>query len=108
VSLGIALVDRQSILQEILRIEAEIRTIRRNPEHVRIKHNLDKLEKRRFGSRTVSVQSPDDPDKTMEVRVNSQEMLEITSRYRRMRTEFDVQVGELLAQKERLQKQLYA
>ena len=56
----------------------------------------------------MSVQSPDDPDKTMEVRVNSQEMLEITSRYRRMRTEFDVQVGELLAQKERLQKQLYA
>ena len=81
--------------------------MRRDPVYAKIKNNLDKLEKRRFGSVTVNVPSPDDPEKLVEVRCNSSEMREIISKYREMRAEFDDQIGELLIRKESLQKQLF-
>ena len=81
--------------------------MRRDPVYAKIKNNLDKLEKRRFGSVTVNVPSPDDPEKMVEVRCNSSEMREIVSKYREMRAEFDDQIGELLIRKESLQKQLF-
>jgi len=105
--LGIVISDRRSILQEILENEAQIKTMRRDPVYVKIMHNLDKLEKRRFGSVTVNVPSPDDPEKVVEVRCNSPEMREIVSNYKEMRAEFDDRMGELLARNARLQKKLF-
>ena len=104
---GLVLTDRTSILSEILKIEAQIKMMRRDPVYAKIMHNLDKLEKRRFGSVTVNVPSPDDPEKVVEVRCNSPEMREIISKYKEMRAEFDDQIGELLTRKARLQKQLF-
>ena len=105
--LGIVISDRRSILQEILENEAQIKTMRRDPVYVKIMHNLDKLEKRRFGSVTVNVPSPDDSEKVVEVRCNSPEMREIVSNYKEMRAEFDDRMGELLARNARLQKKLF-
>ena len=105
--LEIVMADRRSILQEILENDAHINTMRRDPVYARIKNNLDKLEKRRFGSVTVNVPSPDDPGKVVEVRCNSSEMREIISKYKEMRAEFDVQIGELLVRKTSLQEQLF-
>jgi len=105
--LRFAMADRRSILQEILENDAQISRVRRDPVYAKIKNNLDKLEKRRFGSVTVNVPSPDDPEKLVEVRCNSSEMREIVSKYREMRAEFDDQIGELLIRKESLQKQLF-
>ena len=99
--------DRRSILQEILDIDAQLYRVRRDPVYVKIKSNLDKLEKRRFGSVTVNVPSPDDPETLVEVRINSSEMKEIISKYREMRTEFDDQISEILIRKADLQKQLF-
>jgi hypothetical protein len=99
--------DRRSILQEILESDAQINRVRRDPIYARIKNNLDKLEKRRFGSVTVNIPSPDDPVKIVEVRCNSPEMREIISKYKEMRAEFDDQIGELQTRKESLQKQLF-
>ena len=105
--LGIVMADRRSILQEILENEAQVKRMRRDPVYVKIMHNLDKLEKRRFGSVTVNVPSHDDPEKVVEVRCNSPEMREIISKYKEMRAEFDDRMGELLARNARLQKQLF-
>lgn len=99
--------DRRSILQEILENDAHINTMRRDPVYARIKNNLDKLEKRRFGSVTVNIPSPDDPGKIVEVRCNSPEMREIILKYKEMRAEFDDQIGELQTRKARLQEQLF-
>ena len=99
--------DRRSILQEILENDAQINRVRRDPVYARIKNNLDKLEKRRFGSVTVNVPSPDNPGKVVEIRCNSSEMREIVLKYRDMRAEFDDQIGELLTRKASLQKQLF-
>jgi len=81
--------------------------MRRDPVYARIKNNLDKLEKRRFGSVTVNIPSPDDPEKIVEVRCNSPEMREIILKYKEMRAEFDDQIGELQTRKARLQEQLF-
>ena len=105
--LGLVMADRRSILQEILNNEAQIRMMKRDPVYRKIMHNLDKLEKRRFGSVTVNVPSPDDPEKVVEVRCNSPEMREIISKYKEMRAEFDDKIGKLLTRKAKLQKQLF-
>ena len=105
--LGLVIADRRSILQEILKNEAQIKMMRRDPVYRKIMHNLDKLEKRRFGSVTVNVPSHDDTVKVVEVRCNSPEMREIISKYKVMRAEFDDQMGELLTRNARLQKQLF-
>jgi hypothetical protein len=81
--------------------------IMRDPVYAKIMHNLDKLEKRSFGSVTVNVPSPNDPEKVVEVRYNSPEIREIISKYKELQAEFDDQIGEILARKARLQKQLF-
>ncbi len=101
------LVDRKSLLREILRIEGEIKIKRRDPKYVWIKHNIFSLETRRFGSHTVSIASPDDPETTLEMRNNSQEMRDTLSRYKEMRTEFDDQVDEMVVRRTKLQRQLF-
>ena len=101
------LIDRKSVLREILKIEGKIKSMKRNPRYVRIKSSIFSLESRRFGSQTVSIESPDDPETTLEIRNNSQEMRDTISRYKEMRTEFDDQLDDLLIQKARLQKQLF-
>ncbi len=101
------LVDRKSLLREILKIESEIKMKRRDPRYVWIKHNIFTLEGRRFGSHTVSIASPDDPDAILEMRNNSQEMKDILTRYKDMQAEFDKQVDVLVVQKAKLQRQLF-
>jgi hypothetical protein len=101
------LVNRKSLLREILKIEGEIKMKRRDPKYVWIKHNIFSLEGRRFGSHTVSIASPDDPEIILEMRNNSQEMRDVLSRYKEMRTEFDVQVDEMVVRKTKIQRQLF-
>jgi hypothetical protein len=102
------LVDRKSLLREILRIEGEIKKKRREPRYVWIKHNIFSLESRRFGSHTVSIASPDDPETILEMRNNSQELRDILSRYKKMQSEFTVQLDEMAIRKAKLQNQLFA
>jgi hypothetical protein len=101
------LIDRKSVLREILKIEGEIKTMRRDPKYVRIKHGIFSIESRRFGSHTVSVAAPDDPETTLEIKNNSPEMKDTLSRYKEMRTEFDDQLDDLVVRKAKLQRQLF-
>jgi len=94
-------------LQEILEIEDQLNGVRRDPVYLRIKNILNKMEKRRFGSVTVNVPTPDDPEKLVEVRCNSSEMREITSKYREMRAEFEDQISEILIRRASLQRELF-
>jgi len=89
-----------------LKIEDEMKTMKRNPRFVKIKRNIDSLKTRRFGTRTVTVAAPENMETTLELRNNSQEMRDTISRYREMRIEFDDQLDELMVRKVRLQRQL--
>jgi hypothetical protein len=44
--MGIVLLDRKDLLDEILRVEGEISEMRRSPAYLRIKRNLRYLESR--------------------------------------------------------------
>lgn len=101
------LVDRKAILDEIIRIEDQINSMRRDPTYLKIKHNLNLLEVRRFGRVTVYVASPDNLEKTLELKNKSQEMRETISRYKEMRNDFDTQMDNLYVEKVRLQGQLF-
>jgi hypothetical protein len=97
------------VLREILKIEGKIKTMRRNPKYVRIKSSIFSLESRRFGSHMVmvSIAAPDDPETTIDIKNNSQEMRDTISRYKEMRTEFDDLLDALMARKQSLQRQLF-
>ncbi len=81
---------------------------RREPRYVWIKHNIFSLEGRRFGSHTVSIASPDDPDTILEMRNNSQEMRDTLSRYKEMQAEYTEELDKLVIRKTKLQRQLFA
>jgi len=101
------LIDRKNILREILNIEDQINMLRRNPTYLKIKYNLDYLKARRFGSKIVSIASPDDLDKILKMRKYSLEMKNTILRYRERQADFDVQMDNLHNEKGRLQKQLF-
>jgi hypothetical protein len=101
------LIDRKLVLREILQIEGKIKTMRRNPKYVKIKSSIFSLESRRFGSHMVSIAAPDDPETTIDIKNNSQEMRDTISRYKEMRTEFDDLLDALMARKQSLQRQLF-
>ena len=100
------MVDRKSILDEIMRIEGQINTIRRDPTYLKVKRNLNYLESRRHG-RTTVVASPDDLEKTLEMKNNSLEMRETILRYRERQRYFNVQMDNLHLEKEKLRDQLF-
>jgi hypothetical protein len=102
------LVDRKAILEEILEIEDQINSMRRDPTYLKIKHNINHLEVRRFGRVSVYVASPDNLEKTLELKNKSQEMRDTIFLYKDMRNDFDIQMNNLYVEKTRLQEQLFA
>jgi hypothetical protein len=102
------LVDRKAILEEILSIEVQIKSMRREPTYLKINRNLNHLEARRYGRNTVHVASPDNLEKTLELKNRSPEMRETISRYKEMQNNFEVQIDNLYVEKARLQDLLFA
>jgi len=90
-----------------LRIESQIKTMRKDLTYRKIKRNLRYLEMRRFGRSTLKVASPDDLEKTLEIRSNSPEKRKITLRYKERKKDFEAQLEDLRVEKTRLQEQLF-
>ena len=92
---------------EILQLEAEINTLRKNLTYRKNKHYLKLLDGSRFGSTMMSVPSLEDPSIMVQIRKNSREMKEIHSKYKASQSEFTVQMDDLHNQKAILQEQLF-
>lgn len=101
------LADRNSILQEILEIEGQISLMRRDHTYLVIKRNLSYLEELRWWGQTVSIPYPDDLEKNVELRSNSQEMKGILLRYRERKTEFEAQLNKLHSKRAKLEANLF-
>jgi hypothetical protein len=82
--------------------------MRREPTYLKINRNLDHLETRRYGRNTVHVASPDNLEKTLELKNRSPEMRETILRYKEMQNNFEVQMDNLYVEKVRLQDLLFA
>jgi hypothetical protein len=101
------LTNRKKILLEILQLEEKINTLGKNPTYRKNKHYLNLLDRSRFGSSMISVPSPDEPTIMLRIKINSQEMKEIHSKYGIRQSEFTMQMDELHSQKARLHEQLF-
>ena len=100
------LLDRASVLQEILRIENELRILRLNPTYRALKENLTGLRRKNFGSSIVVIASPDDLTNKLRMRINSSEMRALVSRYKERQSEFENKMINLETRKDELEKTL--
>ena len=98
--------ERRAILLRILEIEANIKNIEHGKDFLRTRRDLKTLENARSGGGRVVVSSPEDLDKTMEIRKNSVEVGECIARYKeRMRGDSEL-INSLNLEKKRLKKEL--
>ena len=100
-------INRQTILLEILSIDNEINAINRDRTYLTIKNNLNSLEKKKFGSSITKVMSPDDFNKVLTLRSNSPKMRALISRYRERREEYEDELTRLQSRKTKLKRQLF-
>ena len=84
-----------------------MRDIKKNPDYITTQRNLRYLEEKRFGSKLVTVASPEDHSVNLSVRRSSIEFQDIILRYREKQTEFNERMNALTSRRKRLIKQLF-
>jgi len=99
--------SKADILEEILRIEDEIRRIKKDSTYLSIRRNLRNLESIGFGNPTVTIPSPDDLDVHVMVPRRSSEMKDIISRYRERRSEYEERIMRLFGRRKKLEEELF-
>jgi hypothetical protein len=101
------LLDRNKILEDILDIESQLSIMKKNPAHKVTQRNLRYLEEKRFGSKDITVDSPEDSGMKLTMRRHSQEFKNTILRYKEKQTMFDEQMNVLTSRRKRLMKQLF-
>jgi hypothetical protein len=101
------LLDRNKILEDILDIETQMNIMKKNPAYKVTQRNLRYLEEKRFGSKVITVDSPEDLGVKLSMRRNSLEFKNTILRYREKQTVFDEQMNVLTSRRKRLIKQLF-
>lgn len=91
-----------------MEIDDEINRIKSDSTYRRVKRNLRILRDARTGGRLIRVRSPDDTDRFIEVRRNSEEMKEVLSKYEDMVEKYTKRVRNLIKEKADLEKNLFA
>jgi hypothetical protein len=81
--------------------------MKKNPDYITTQRNLRYLEEKRFGSKSVTIASPEDHSVNLSVRRSSVEFQDIILRYREKQTEFNERMNVLTSRRKRLIKQLF-
>jgi len=100
--------SRKSTLIKIMEIDNEINRIKSDSTYRRVRRNLRILKEARTGGRLIRVRSPDDIDRFIEVRRNSEEMKEVLSKYEDLVDDDTQRVRNLAKEKAELEKHLFA
>ena len=100
--------SRKSTLIKIMEIDYEMSKIKSDSTYRRVRRNLRMLRETRTGGRLIRVRSPDDIDRFIEVRRNSEEMKEVLSKYEDMSEAYTQLVRNLAKEKAELEKILFA
>ena len=100
--------SRKSTLIKIMEIDDEINRIKSDSTYRRVRRNLRILKETRTGGRLIRVRSPDDIDRFIEVRKNSEEMKQVLSKYEDMVDDYTKRVRNLAKEKAELEKILFA
>jgi len=100
--------QRRATLLRILEIEEDIKNIEHSREYILLKKNLKLLENSRNGGSVVVVSSPEDLNRTIEMRRNSGELELCIAKYReRIRRDAE-RIDGLNSEKSRLKRELQA
>jgi hypothetical protein len=98
--------ERRAILLRILEIETNVKNIEHSKDFLRAKRDLKTLENARSGGGRIVVSSPEDLDRTVEIRRNSVEVGECIAKYKeRMRGDSEM-INSLNLEKTRLKREL--
>ena len=100
--------SRKSTLIKIMEIDDEINRIKSDSTYRRVRRNLRILKEARTGGRLIRVRSPDDIDRFIDVRRNSEEMKEVISKYEDMVEDYTQRVRNLVKEKAQLENNLFA
>ena len=100
--------SRKSTLMKIMEIDDKISRIKSDSTYRRVRRNLRMLKEARTGGRLIRVRSPDDIDRFIEVRRNSEEMKQVLSKYEDMNEDYSQRVRNLANEKAELEKSLFA
>jgi hypothetical protein len=93
---------------KIMEIDDKISRIKSDSTYRRVRRNLRMLKEARTGGRLIRVRSPDDIDRFIEVRRNSEEMKQVLSKYEDMNEDYSQRVRNLANEKAELEKSLFA
>jgi hypothetical protein len=91
-----------------MEIDDKISRIKSDSTYRRVRRNLRMLKESRTGGRLIRVRSPDDIDRFIEVRRNSEEMKQVLSKYEDMNEDYSQRVRNLANEKAELEKSLFA
>ena len=91
-----------------MEIDDEINRIKSDSTYRRVRRNLRILKEARTGGRLIRVRSPDDIDRFIDVRRNSEEMKEVISKYEDMVEDYTQRVRNLVKEKAQLENNLFA
>jgi hypothetical protein len=98
--------SRTSILKDILKIENEIKKIQHNSQFRILSRNLRQL-KSHYNRGYISVPSPDNFETTIKVRKDSQEMMELVTKYQEKYDEFSERLFELQEMRKILRNKIF-
>ncbi len=97
---------RSSALIKIMRIEDQVKRVNKNKRYRLIQENVKNL-KSSYGKALIEVSNPEDMEKTVTVRKNSDEAKEYLATYELMLLEYEVLMDELRKKKKRLRSELF-
>jgi len=100
--------QRRSNLLRVLEIESKIKDIEHGNEYLKVKQAIKVLENAHGGDRILTVTSPDDLNRVVEIRKNSAEVEEYLGKYKgKMRIVSD-RIDLLNVEKSQLKAQLFS
>jgi hypothetical protein len=98
--------SRSSALMKIMRIEDQVKRVSKDKRYKQIQENVRTL-KDSYGRAVVQINNPDNMEKTLTVRKNSDDATRYLEAFELMLYEYDVLMLELRKQKESLRKKLF-
>ena len=97
---------RSTALIEIMRIEDQVNRVTKDKRYRRIQENVQAL-KNSYGSAVVKIGNPENMEKLISVRKNSEDAKGYLKTYELMLYEYDVLMLELRKQKSKLRNKLF-
>ena len=91
----------------IMEIEKRLHGLENDPKYMELQKNLKTLESDNIGSRHVRIGTPENLDRMIELRRNSQEMEDLVKRYKETLSKYQNKIDKLTIEKQQLERELF-